>query len=166
MQEIRRFKPATVSRRLGGSQSLPGSTGPDPGGSSRVSAGLRAPHRCVMMFPVTDEVLADQVDYYRRRAGEYDVTAYGDVAAARARIARLVAEMRLEVRDPPGRQRLGMRRGASREVARLALVPAISTALTARAPGNSTTPDWWANRALVSREPAGHSVEPVQNPKS
>jgi SAM-dependent methyltransferase len=43
---------------------------------------------------VTDEVLADQVDYYRRRAGEYDATAYGDVAAARARIARLVAEMR------------------------------------------------------------------------
>ena len=42
-----------------------------------------------------DEVLADQVDYYRRRAGEYDVTAYGDdVAAARAHIARLVAEMR------------------------------------------------------------------------
>jgi len=38
--------------------------------------------------------LADQVDYYRRRAGEYDATAYGDVAAARARIARLVAEMR------------------------------------------------------------------------
>jgi 2-polyprenyl-3-methyl-5-hydroxy-6-metoxy-1,4-benzoquinol methylase len=43
---------------------------------------------------VTDEVLAGQVDYYRRRAGEYDVTAYGDVAAARGRIARLVAEMR------------------------------------------------------------------------
>ena len=43
---------------------------------------------------VTDEVLAEQVDYYRRRAGEYDVTAYGDVAAARTRIARLVAEMR------------------------------------------------------------------------
>ena len=43
---------------------------------------------------VTDEVLADQVDYYRRRADEYDATAYGDVAAARARIARLVAEMR------------------------------------------------------------------------
>ena len=43
-----------------------------------------------------DEVLADQVAYYRRRAGEYDVTAYGDdVAAARALIARLVAEMRL-----------------------------------------------------------------------
>jgi 2-polyprenyl-3-methyl-5-hydroxy-6-metoxy-1,4-benzoquinol methylase len=42
---------------------------------------------------MTDEVLADQVGYYRRRAGEYDVTAYGDVAVARARIARLVAEM-------------------------------------------------------------------------
>jgi hypothetical protein len=33
---------------------------------------------------MNDEVLADQVDCYRRRAGEYDVTAYGDVAAARA----------------------------------------------------------------------------------
>ena len=43
---------------------------------------------------MTDEVLADQIDYYRRRAGEYDATAYGDVAAARARIARLVAAMR------------------------------------------------------------------------
>jgi 2-polyprenyl-3-methyl-5-hydroxy-6-metoxy-1,4-benzoquinol methylase len=42
---------------------------------------------------VTDEALADQVAYYRRRAGEYDATAYGDVAEARARIARLVAEM-------------------------------------------------------------------------
>jgi 2-polyprenyl-3-methyl-5-hydroxy-6-metoxy-1,4-benzoquinol methylase len=43
---------------------------------------------------VTDEVLAGQVEYYRRRAGEYDATAYGDVAAARARIARLIAQMR------------------------------------------------------------------------
>jgi 2-polyprenyl-3-methyl-5-hydroxy-6-metoxy-1,4-benzoquinol methylase len=43
---------------------------------------------------VTDEALAEQVDYYRRRAGEYDATAYGDVAAARTRIARLVAELR------------------------------------------------------------------------
>jgi demethylmenaquinone methyltransferase/2-methoxy-6-polyprenyl-1,4-benzoquinol methylase len=43
---------------------------------------------------VTDETLADQLEYYRRRAGEYDVTAYGDVGAARKRIARLVAEMR------------------------------------------------------------------------
>jgi 2-polyprenyl-3-methyl-5-hydroxy-6-metoxy-1,4-benzoquinol methylase len=43
---------------------------------------------------VTDEVLAEQIDYYRRRAKEYDVTAYGDVEAARAHIARLVAQMR------------------------------------------------------------------------
>ena len=42
---------------------------------------------------VTDEVLAGQAGYYRRRAVEYDVTAYGDVVLARARIARLVAEM-------------------------------------------------------------------------
>lgn len=42
---------------------------------------------------VKGEVLADQVGYYRHRASEYDVTAYGDVVAARARIARLVAEM-------------------------------------------------------------------------
>ena len=42
---------------------------------------------------VRDEVLAGQAGYYRRRAGEYDVTAYGDVAAARPRIARLVAQM-------------------------------------------------------------------------
>jgi demethylmenaquinone methyltransferase/2-methoxy-6-polyprenyl-1,4-benzoquinol methylase len=43
---------------------------------------------------VTDEVLADQVGYYRRRASEYDVTAYGDIAMARARIGRLVTDMR------------------------------------------------------------------------
>jgi 2-polyprenyl-3-methyl-5-hydroxy-6-metoxy-1,4-benzoquinol methylase len=43
---------------------------------------------------VTDEALADQVAYYRRRAPEYDVTAHGDLAAAHARIARMVAEMR------------------------------------------------------------------------
>jgi len=46
-----------------------------------------------MMMCVTDELLADQVAYYRQRAGEYDVTAYDDVAAARGRIARLVAQM-------------------------------------------------------------------------
>ncbi|HEY2795407.1 MAG TPA: methyltransferase domain-containing protein, partial [Micromonosporaceae bacterium] len=45
---------------------------------------------------MTDDVIADQVDYYRRRAGEYDATAYGDVAAARTRIARLVAEMHVD----------------------------------------------------------------------
>ena len=43
---------------------------------------------------MNDEVLAEQVDYYRRRAGEYDVTAYGDVAAARTRIAGLVEQLR------------------------------------------------------------------------
>lgn len=43
----------------------------------------------------TDEILADQVEYYRRRAGEYDATAYGDVEAALTRIARLVAGMRV-----------------------------------------------------------------------
>lgn len=48
--------------------------------------------------PVTDEVLAEQVGYYRRRASEYDATAYGDVEAARERIARLVGQM-----NPSGR---------------------------------------------------------------
>lgn len=43
---------------------------------------------------MTDKLLASQVDYYRHRAAEYDATAYGDVAAARVRIARLVAGMR------------------------------------------------------------------------
>jgi len=42
---------------------------------------------------MTDDLLAEQVAYYRRRAGEYDETAYGDVAGARERIARIVAEM-------------------------------------------------------------------------
>jgi 2-polyprenyl-3-methyl-5-hydroxy-6-metoxy-1,4-benzoquinol methylase len=42
---------------------------------------------------VTDVTVADQVGYYRRRASEYDVTAYGDVEVARARIGRLVADM-------------------------------------------------------------------------
>ena len=44
---------------------------------------------------MTDEVLAEQVDYYRHRAGEYDVTVYGDeFAVIRARIARLIAALR------------------------------------------------------------------------
>jgi SAM-dependent methyltransferase len=43
---------------------------------------------------VTDEVLAAQLDYYRSRAAEYDETAYGDLAAAEARIARLVGELK------------------------------------------------------------------------
>jgi demethylmenaquinone methyltransferase/2-methoxy-6-polyprenyl-1,4-benzoquinol methylase len=43
---------------------------------------------------VTEELLAGQAAYYRHRAREYDVTAYGDVEAARRRIARIVGEMR------------------------------------------------------------------------
>ena len=41
-----------------------------------------------------DDLLAEQVAYYRRRAGEYDVTAYGDLDAARARITRVAATLR------------------------------------------------------------------------
>src|SRR4051794_16741285 len=43
---------------------------------------------------MTDDVLADQVDYYRLRAEEYDVTAYGDVAGESKHIAGLVAPLR------------------------------------------------------------------------
>jgi demethylmenaquinone methyltransferase/2-methoxy-6-polyprenyl-1,4-benzoquinol methylase len=43
---------------------------------------------------VTDDALTGQVDYYRRRAEEYDATAYGDLEVARPRIARLVVQMR------------------------------------------------------------------------
>lgn len=42
---------------------------------------------------VTDEVLLSQAEYYRRRADEYDATAYGDVGAARDRIARVLAQL-------------------------------------------------------------------------
>lgn len=48
---------------------------------------------------VTDDVVAEQVDYYRRRAHEYDATAYGDLTAARERIARLVGRMRIGPRQ-------------------------------------------------------------------
>lgn len=41
---------------------------------------------------MTDDVLASQLDYYRRRAAEYDATAYGDLEAARARIERIVGD--------------------------------------------------------------------------
>jgi demethylmenaquinone methyltransferase/2-methoxy-6-polyprenyl-1,4-benzoquinol methylase len=40
---------------------------------------------------MSDEgLLAEQIAYYRARAAEYDVTAYGDVAAAATRIDRIV----------------------------------------------------------------------------
>src|SRR5690348_4221650 len=42
---------------------------------------------------MTDELLAEQLRYYRRRAGEYDATAYGDAAAAAERIDRLIDRM-------------------------------------------------------------------------
>jgi 2-polyprenyl-3-methyl-5-hydroxy-6-metoxy-1,4-benzoquinol methylase len=38
-------------------------------------------------------VLTSQAEYYRRRAKEYDATSYGDLAAARVRIARVVAQL-------------------------------------------------------------------------
>src|SRR5215469_7314341 len=41
-----------------------------------------------------DDLVAEQVAYYRRRAGEYDVTAYGNLDAALARITRIVEALR------------------------------------------------------------------------
>src|SRR5207244_3736941 len=58
--------------------------------SGRVVRGALAGHDVT----VVDEVLAHQVSYYRKRAAEYDVTAYGDVAAARVRIDRVVTQLR------------------------------------------------------------------------
>lgn len=40
---------------------------------------------------MSNDILARQVDYYRRRAAEYDRTAYPDLDAATARIDRVVA---------------------------------------------------------------------------
>lgn len=47
---------------------------------------------------MTDELLAGQAEYYRRRADEYDATSYGDLAVAGPRIARLVDEMQVRGR--------------------------------------------------------------------
>jgi hypothetical protein len=47
-----------------------------------------------------DELPAGQVAYYRRRAGEYGVTAYGDLDAARARITRLLTSRTSAQRSP------------------------------------------------------------------
>jgi len=59
-----------------------------------------------------DDVLAGQVAYYRRRAREYDVTAYGDLDAARARINRIVAALRPEgmCRRSPAERDCGLAR--------------------------------------------------------
>jgi demethylmenaquinone methyltransferase/2-methoxy-6-polyprenyl-1,4-benzoquinol methylase len=74
---------------------------------------------------VTDEALADQLDYYRRRAGEYDATAYGDVGVASERIARIVAEM-----GPAGRV-LEIACGTGMWTAALAAVASPVTAIDA-----------------------------------
>lgn len=38
---------------------------------------------------MSEQLIQEQILYYRRRAPEYDVTAHGPLAAARTRIARL-----------------------------------------------------------------------------
>jgi SAM-dependent methyltransferase len=43
--------------------------------------------------PVIDALLEEQIAYYRRRADEYDATAYGDVIEARDRIHRIVSAL-------------------------------------------------------------------------
>ena len=42
---------------------------------------------------MSDELLTGQIDYYRRRAAEYDATAYGDLDAAAERIAGIVSRL-------------------------------------------------------------------------
>jgi SAM-dependent methyltransferase len=42
---------------------------------------------------VSDDLLAEQIAYYRERAAEYDETSYGDVDAAAARIERIVTDL-------------------------------------------------------------------------
>jgi 2-polyprenyl-3-methyl-5-hydroxy-6-metoxy-1,4-benzoquinol methylase len=67
-----------------------------PGGGGRLIAAAEVSNCGRVLdddLDMTDDVLASQTAYYRRRAAEYDATAYGDLVAARARIARLVAEM-------------------------------------------------------------------------
>jgi trans-aconitate methyltransferase len=44
---------------------------------------------------VADDVLGEQIEYYRQRAGEYDATSYVDVTAAAERIDRMVADLAL-----------------------------------------------------------------------
>ncbi|NUP53362.1 MAG: class I SAM-dependent methyltransferase [Catenulispora sp.] len=75
------------------------------------------------MDGVSDAVLASQAEYYRRRASEYDATAYGDLPTAQTRIARLVAEMR------PGGKVLEIACGTGLWTAALAGVAETVTAL-------------------------------------
>ncbi len=60
--------------------------------SVRLRMSCRLLRACMMSY-MTDEVLAEQVSYYRKRAAEYDMTAYGDVASAKLRVEQLVSEM-------------------------------------------------------------------------
>lgn len=40
-----------------------------------------------------DDILAEQISYYRRRAAEYDATSYRDLGFARRRIERVLADL-------------------------------------------------------------------------
>jgi 2-polyprenyl-3-methyl-5-hydroxy-6-metoxy-1,4-benzoquinol methylase len=62
-------------------------------GSNRLGPGRPRPSSAGHDVLVVDEDLAQQVSYYRKRAAEYDVTAYGDVTGARVRIDRLVTQL-------------------------------------------------------------------------
>jgi SAM-dependent methyltransferase len=42
---------------------------------------------------VSEEILAEQIHYYRQRAAEYDATSYQDLVAARARIEQVLAAL-------------------------------------------------------------------------
>jgi ubiquinone/menaquinone biosynthesis C-methylase UbiE len=46
---------------------------------------------------VADRVIDEQILYYRRRAAEYDATAYGSLAVARERIARIASMLPVNV---------------------------------------------------------------------
>jgi hypothetical protein len=52
-----------------------------------------------MVTAMQGTVRRGQIDYYRHRATEYDATAYGDPAAAAARIAGVLAQV--PRRSPP-----------------------------------------------------------------
>ena len=78
---------------LGWAPGIPVSGSGCPGIIVRTVSGA-VPHPEGHDVAAVDDLLAEQVAYYRRRASEYDMTAYGDVDAARARITRVVAALR------------------------------------------------------------------------
>jgi 2-polyprenyl-3-methyl-5-hydroxy-6-metoxy-1,4-benzoquinol methylase len=99
-----------------------------------------------IVIGMTDEtagVLAEQVSYYRKRADEYDVTAYGNVAAASARVERLVTEMGptgaiLEIACGTGMWTAALARRASRLTAIDAAPETTAAARTRVKPANVT----------------------------